>query len=53
VFAAIAGSNPTGSMDVYLVSVVCCLVKVSASGRSLFQRSPIECGVSECDREPR
>jgi len=26
-------------------------VEVSASGRSLFQRSPTECGVSEYDRE--
>jgi hypothetical protein len=32
-----------------LVSVVCCLVEVSATGRSLVQRSPTECGVSECD----
>jgi len=24
---------------------------VSASGHSLVQRSPAECGVSECDRE--
>ena len=34
-----------------LVSVVCCQVGVSASGRALVQRSPTECGVSECDRE--
>jgi hypothetical protein len=34
-----------------LVSVVCCQVEVSASGWSLVQRSPTECGVSECDRE--
>jgi hypothetical protein len=27
------------------VSVVCCEVEVSASGRSLVQRSPTECGV--------
>jgi len=33
------------------VSVVCCQVEVSASNRSLFQRRPTECGVSECDRE--
>ena len=31
------------------VSVVCCQVEVSASGRSLVQRSPTECGVSVCD----
>jgi hypothetical protein len=34
-----------------LVSVVCCQVEVSATGRSLVQRSPTKCGVSECDRE--
>jgi hypothetical protein len=36
---------------VFVVSVVCCQVEVSASGRSLVQRSPTECGVSECNRE--
>ena len=34
-----------------LVSVVCCYVRVNASSWSLVRRSPIECGVSECDRE--
>ena len=29
-----------------VVSVVCCQVEVSATGRSLVQRSPIDCGVS-------
>jgi hypothetical protein len=33
------------------VCVVCCQVEVSATGRSLVQRSPTECGVSECDRK--
>jgi hypothetical protein len=33
------------------VSVVCCEVEVSAMGRSLVQRSPTECGVSESDLE--
>ena len=47
----IAGSNPTGSTDVFLVRVVCCLVDVSVSGWSLVQRNPTECGVSVCDRE--
>jgi hypothetical protein len=28
---------------------VCCQVEVSATGRSLVQRSPTDCGVSECD----
>ena len=35
-----------------LVNVVSCQVEVSATGRSLVQRSPTECGVSECDVEP-
>jgi hypothetical protein len=35
-----------------LVSVWCCRVEVSATGRSLVQRSPTECGVSERDRRP-
>ena len=34
-----------------VVSVVCCQVEVSVSGRSLVQRSPTECGVSECECE--
>jgi hypothetical protein len=38
-------------MSVSFCSVVCCQVEVSASGRSLVQRSPTECGVSECDLE--
>jgi len=33
------------------VSVVFCQVEVIATGRSLVQRSPTECGVSECDLE--
>jgi hypothetical protein len=32
-----------------LVNVVCCQVEVSVTGRSLIQRSPTECGVSESD----
>jgi hypothetical protein len=31
--------------------VVCCQVEVSASGRTLVQKSPTECGVYECDHE--
>ena len=51
--AGIVGSNSAGGMDFFsVVGVVCCQVEVSASGWSLFQRSPAECGVSECDREP-
>ena len=35
-----------------LMSVVCCQVEVSATGWSLVQRSPTECGVSNgCDHE--
>jgi hypothetical protein len=34
-----------------VVNVVCCQVEVSATGRSLIQRSPTKCGVSECDLE--
>ena len=30
---------------------MCCQVKVSATGRSLVQRGPTECGVTECDHE--
>jgi hypothetical protein len=46
------GKNPgqTGKKK-SLVSVVYCQVKVSAWGWSLVQRSPTECGVSECDRK--
>jgi len=29
-----------------VVIVVCCQVEVSASGRSVVQRSPTECGAS-------
>ena len=32
------------------MSVVCCPVDISATDRSLVQRSPTKCGVSECDR---
>ena len=43
------GSNPTGA-EMSVVNVVCCQLEVSATGRSLVQRSPTDCGVSECDR---
>jgi hypothetical protein len=32
-----------------LLSVVCCQVKVSATGQSLVQRSPIKCGMLEAE----
>ena len=48
--AGVAGSNPAGGMDICLLCVfLCCQVDVSASGLSLGQRSPTECGVSGCD----
>ena len=34
-----------------LGGVVCCQVEVSATGRSLVQRNPTNCGVSECGLE--
>jgi len=34
-----------------VVSAVCCQFEVSAAGRSLVQRTPTECDVSECDLE--
>jgi hypothetical protein len=49
-FAGAAGSNPAGRHGfLSLTSVVCCQVEVSATDRSLAQRSPTEC-VSACDR---
>jgi len=42
------GSNPTGGMDVSVVSVVCCQVEVSATDWSLVQRSPTDCGACLC-----
>jgi hypothetical protein len=41
----IAGSNPAGGHGcLSIVSVVCCQVEVSATGRFLVQRSPTDCG---------
>jgi hypothetical protein len=48
--AGTARSNPAGGMDVSL-SFECCVLAVSAPGWSRVQRSPTECGVSECNRE--
>jgi hypothetical protein len=47
--AGIAGSNPDGEW-ISLVNVVCRQVEVCSTGWSLDQRSPTECGASECDR---
>ena len=51
-FAGIADSNPVpGGMDVCSLWVLCVLqVEVTATGRSLVQRSPTEYCVSECER---
>ena len=40
---------PLGDGCLSFVSVVCCQVEVSATGRSLLQRSPTECFVCVCD----
>ena len=46
--AGIAVSNPA----IEWMSVLCVIKReVSPSDRPLVQRSPTECGVSECDRE--
>ena len=48
----IAGSNPAVEHGCFsCVSVVCCQVVFSATGRSLIQRSPNEYGVPVCDLE--
>ena len=50
--AGVVGSNPAEGMDVsFLLSVVCCQVEVSATGRSLVQRSRTACDVSLCELE--
>ena len=47
-----AGSNSYGDMSVPLLRLLCFRQKdFSATGRSLFQRNPNECVVSECDCE--
>jgi len=43
--------NPLRTRTLSLVSIVCRRVEVFATGQSLVQRSPIDCRVSECDRE--
>ena len=50
-FARIASSNSAVGMNVCVLSVLCCLVEVHATGQSLVQRSPAECDVCECDLE--
>jgi hypothetical protein len=46
-----AGSNPSGGMEVSPLRVFYCHVEISATGRSLVQRTHTECYVSECDIE--
>ena len=43
--------NAPGVWILSVVSVVCCRVEVSATGRSLVQRSPTDCGLSVGDRD--
>ena len=44
--AGIAGSNPAGEHGcLSLLNVVCGQVEVSATGRSLIERSATDCGV--------
>jgi hypothetical protein len=50
--AGIAGSNAAENMEVCVLSVFfCCQVQVSATDRSLVQRSPADYGLSEFNRE--
>jgi hypothetical protein len=44
----LAFESGRGHECLFLVSVVCCKVEVSTTGRSPVQRSSIECCVSEC-----
>jgi hypothetical protein len=37
----------------FVVSVVCCQVEVSATDCSLVQRSPTDCGASSVIKKPR
>ena len=46
--ARMALSDPSGDGCLFLMSVVCCQVGVSATGRSLVLRGPTDCDVSVC-----
>jgi len=50
-FDETAGSNPAGGMDVCLLWALYVVRERFASRSSLFQWSPADCGVPECDRE--
>jgi hypothetical protein len=41
---------PPGAWMFVSCECLCCQVEISATGRSLVQRSPTDCGVSECDQ---
>jgi len=49
--AGVAGANPPELVDLSLTCECCVIRHMPATGRSLVQRSPPECGVSECDLE--
>ena len=50
--AGIVGSIPAGGHGcLSLVSVACCQAEVSATGRSLVQKIPTDCGMSAYDCE--
>jgi hypothetical protein len=52
--AGIPGWNSAGGHGcLSVVSDVCCQVEVSASGLSLVQRSPTECGLSVMGKPPK
>jgi len=48
--AGIVGLNSAGGMVACFLCLLCVL-RFSAVGQSLVQRSRTECGVPECDRE--
>jgi hypothetical protein len=43
--AGFSSSNPAEGIDVSLLRVLCCQIEVSATSRSLVQRSPNNCVV--------
>ena len=48
--AEITGSDPAGGHGcLFILIVLCCQVEVSATGRSLVQRTPTECGVRKAE----
>jgi hypothetical protein len=48
----IVGLNPAGGMDICIMLIFFfkfCQVEIFTASRSLVQRIPTECGLSECD----